>query len=105
MGLSIVIVDGRDAWMVAELLKENSVPVILRETQNLPARVDSDVDQPFKTPAQLQETGVLFCFSSDGYWQQRNLAFQAGKVVPMGTELRGCRGGTDVQHRQDTGDR
>ena len=84
MGLSIVIVDGRDAWMVAELLKENSVPVILRETQNLPARVDSDVDQPFKTPAQLQEAGVLFCFSSDGYWQQRNLAFQAGQAVPYG---------------------
>ncbi|MCB0567093.1 MAG: amidohydrolase family protein [Phaeodactylibacter sp.] len=84
MGLSVVIVDGGDAWMVAELLKENDVPVILRETQSLPTRVDADVDQPFKTPAQLHEAGVLFCFSSDGYWQQRNLAFQAGQAVAYG---------------------
>ena len=44
MGLSVVIVDGGDAWMVAELLKENDVPVILPETQSLPTRVDADVD-------------------------------------------------------------
>ena len=83
-GISAVIVDGRDAWMVTELLKENNVPVILRETHSLPNRIDSDVDQPFRTPAMLQEAGVLFCFSSDGYWQQRNLAFQAGQAVGYG---------------------
>jgi len=83
-GLPLVIVDGRDAWMVTELLKENQVPVILRETHSLPSRIDSDVDQPFKTPAMLQEAGVLFCFSMDGYWQQRNLAFQAGQAVGYG---------------------
>ena len=27
---------------------------------------------------------MLFCFSSDGYWQQRNLAFQAGQAVGYG---------------------
>ncbi|MCB9288028.1 MAG: amidohydrolase family protein [Lewinellaceae bacterium] len=83
-GIRAVIVDGRDAWMVAELLKENDVPVILRETQSLPNRIDSDVDQPFKTPAMLKEAGVLFCFSADGFWQQRNLAFQAGQAVGYG---------------------
>lgn len=83
-GISAVIVDGREAWMVAELLKENNIPVILRETHSLPNRIDADVDQPFKTPAQLKEAGVLFCFSSDGYWQQRNLAFQAGQAVAYG---------------------
>ncbi len=83
-GLKIVIVDGRDAWMVTDALREAEVPVILRSTQSLPARVDGDIDQPFKTPAQLQEAGVLFGFGHEGYWQQRNLAFQAGQAVGFG---------------------
>ncbi|HKK79351.1 MAG TPA: amidohydrolase family protein [Phaeodactylibacter sp.] len=85
-GLNLVIVDGRDAWMVAEELKAAEVPVILRSTQSLPSRVDGDIDQPFKTPAQLQEAGVLFGFGHEGFWQQRNLAFQAGQAVGYGLE-------------------
>ena len=84
--LNLVIVDGRDSWMVAEELKAAEVPVILRSTQSLPSRVDADVDQPFKTPAQLQEAGVLFGFGHGGFWQQRNLAFQAGQAVGYGLE-------------------
>ena len=84
--LNLVIVDGRDSWMVAEELKAAEVPVILRSTQSLPSRVDADVDQPFKTPAQLQEAGVLFGFGHEGFWQQRNLAFQAGQAVGYGLE-------------------
>ena len=83
-GLKLAIVDGREAWMVANMLKDNAVAVVLRETHSLPARVDSDVDQPFKTPAILADAGVLFCFSIDGFWQQRNLAFQAGQAVGYG---------------------
>jgi imidazolonepropionase-like amidohydrolase len=83
-GLKPVIVGGRDAWMVASLLKENGVPVILGETHSLPAQTFEDVDQPFKTPAMLREAGVLFCFSMDGIWQTRNLSFQAGHAVGYG---------------------
>lgn len=86
LGLKLVIVEGRDAWMVADALKEAEVPVILRSTQSLPARVDADVDQPFKAPAQLQAAGVLFGFGHEGFWQQRNLAFQAGQSVGYGLE-------------------
>ena len=82
--LSLVIVDGRDSWMVAQALKEAEVPVILRSTQSLPSRVDADIDQPFKTATQLQEAGVLFGFGHEGFWQQRNLAFQAGQSVGYG---------------------
>ncbi len=83
-GLAIVIVGGRDSWMLTDLLKENNVPVILGRTHSLPSRDDDDVDQPFKTPAQLHQAGVLFCISDDGFWQQRNLAFQAGHAVGYG---------------------
>jgi len=83
-GLKLVIVEGRDAWMITDALKKAEVPVILRSTQSLPARVDADIDQPFKTPTQLQEAGVLFGFGHEGFWQQRNLAFQAGQSVGYG---------------------
>ncbi|NUQ22991.1 MAG: amidohydrolase family protein [Saprospiraceae bacterium] len=83
-GLSVVIVGGRDSWMLTGLLKENNVSVILGRTHSLPSRDDDDVDQPFKTPAMLHQAGVLFCISNDGFWQQRNLAFQAGHAVGYG---------------------
>jgi imidazolonepropionase-like amidohydrolase len=42
------------------------------------------VDQSFKTAAILHEKGVLFAFSNVGFWQQRNLPFQAGQAVGYG---------------------
>ncbi len=83
-GLDAVIVGGEDAWMVTDLLVENKVPVILSPTHRLPNRVDTDIDQPFKTPAMLQDAGVLFCLQNEGSWQQRNLPFQAGHAVGFG---------------------
>jgi len=81
---SIVIVGGRDAWMVPDFLKENKVPVILRDVHNLPSGEDADIDQVYKTPMILQKAGVDFCFSMGGSWQQRNLPFQAGSAIAYG---------------------
>lgn len=83
-GLKMVLVGASDAYLVADFLKTHQVPVMLGKTQRLPSREDEDVDQPFKTAALLQEKGVLFAFSNDGFWQQRNLAFQAGQAVGYG---------------------
>jgi imidazolonepropionase-like amidohydrolase len=85
-GVKIVIVGGRDSWKVADLLKANDVPVMLAETQSLPRQVDAAVDEPFRTPALLEEAGVLYCIGMDGYWQLRNLAFQAGQAVAYGLD-------------------
>ncbi|MBI5917640.1 MAG: amidohydrolase family protein [Bacteroidetes bacterium] len=82
--LAPVIVGGNDAWMITEFLKQHKVAVILDSTQRLPSREDEDIDQPFKTPALLQAAGVAWCFGHDGFWQQRNLAFQAGQAVGFG---------------------
>jgi imidazolonepropionase-like amidohydrolase len=79
-----VLVDGEESWLVADFLKSHNVPVLLARTQSLPARDDDDVDQPFKTAVQLHEKGVLFAFSMEGFWQQRNLPFQAGQAVGFG---------------------
>ncbi len=83
-GCKTVIVGGKDAYLVADILKNNNVSVILDETQALPARTDDDIDQPFKSPAMLKKAGVNFCLSVNGNWQQRNLPLMAGQAVAFG---------------------
>ncbi|KAA3629117.1 MAG: hypothetical protein DWQ02_18560 [Bacteroidetes bacterium] len=84
--LDMVIVGGRDAWRVTELLVENNIPVILERTHRLPQRADEDIDQPFKTPAMLSDAGVLFAISRGGNWTVRNLPYQAGQAVAFGLD-------------------
>ncbi|UYQ91865.1 amidohydrolase family protein [Chitinophaga horti] len=83
-GFDIVIVGGADSWLVTDLLKQNNVPVVLGQPHALPVTQDDDVDQPYKTAAQLQKAGVLFCISNEGFWQQRNLSFLAGTASAYG---------------------
>ncbi len=86
-GFKLVIVGGSDSWIIADILKENNVAVILSAPHSLPATDDDDVDQPYKTGAALQKAGVLFTICDDagsGYWQQRNLPFQAGTLSAYG---------------------
>lgn len=83
----MVIAQGRDTWMVTDLLKENNIPVMLMGVHELPAKAEDAVDQPFKTPYLLQKTGVLFCLgNSDGNepMQMRNLPFHAGTAAAYG---------------------
>ncbi|MEO6760663.1 MAG: amidohydrolase family protein [Saprospiraceae bacterium] len=83
-GMGCVLVGAADAWLVVDFLKAHNVAVILAKTQRLPSSDDEAVDQPFKTAALLQEKGILFAFSEDGSWRQRNLAFQAGQAIGFG---------------------
>jgi len=83
----VVIVGGSDSWIIADLLRENNIAVILAEPHSLPATDDDDVDQPYKTGAALQRAGVLFTIcmdAGDGFWQQRNLPFEAGTMAAYG---------------------
>ena len=86
-GFKLVIVGGSDSWIIGDILRENNVAVILSQPHSLPATDDDDVDQPYKTGAALQQAGVLFTICEDegsGYWQQRNLPFQAGTMAAYG---------------------
>ncbi len=83
-GCKMVLVGGKDSWMVTDLLKSNNISVILSETQDLPSREDDDIAQPFKTPAQLKAAGVPFAFSVNGGWQTRNLPLMAGQAAGFG---------------------
>lgn len=83
-GVKEVIVGGKESYLVADVLKENSVPVILRETQTLPDKDEDDVYLPYKLPKILQDAGVLYGLTGTGFWRQRNLPFEAGEAVGYG---------------------
>lgn len=83
-GITPIINGGTDAWMVTDVLKKYNVPVILQRVHRTPGYSDDDYDQPYKTPAQLQKAGVLFCISLGGTWDQRNLMFHAGTAAAFG---------------------
>jgi imidazolonepropionase-like amidohydrolase len=86
-GFKLAIIGGSDSWIIADILKENKVAVILSQPHSVPSTDDDDVDQPYKTGAALQKAGVVFTICQDegsGYWQQRNLPFQAGTMAAYG---------------------
>lgn len=84
LGIKAVIVGGKESYLVTAVLKANNVPVIIRETQSLPARDEDDVYLPYKLPKILQDAGVLYGLTGTGFWRQRNLPFEAGQAVGYG---------------------
>ena len=84
MGVKMVLVGGSDAYIVSDVLKQNSIPVILDPTHRLPPREDDDVDLPYKMPYLLKQAGILFAISMNGSWQARNVSFNAGTAVAYG---------------------
>lgn len=84
-GFDVVLVGAVDSWQIADLLKQNNIAVILNQLHDLPAMIDDDIDQPFKTPGMLQKAGVLFCINDDdANSRYRNLAFNAGTASAYG---------------------
>ena len=66
------------------IIKENNIPVVLTNIHRLPQRSAEDVDQPYKTAAQLMKAGILVAISRSGSWEARNLAFNAGTTASYG---------------------
>ncbi len=84
-GFDVVLVGAMDSWQIADILKQNNMAVVLNQMHSLPAMVDDDVDQPYKTPALLQKAGVLFSINyADDNTRNRNMPFNAGTAVAYG---------------------
>ncbi len=83
-GLQEVIVGGRESYLVMPLLRENNIPVIIKETQALPEKEDDDVYLPYRLPKILQDGGVMYGLTGIAFWRQRNLPFEAGQAVGFG---------------------
>lgn len=86
LDIKIIIVGGKESYLIANEIAKNNVPVIYDDVHDLPTNNDEDIDQPFKTPAVLQKAGVLYCLSIKGSWQVRNLPFIAGTTVRYGID-------------------
>ncbi len=85
----LVIVGGYDAWMVADMLKENKVSVMLKRVHSLPERQEDDVYLPYKLPKKLLDAGVFFCLENSGDMEAmgtRNLPFYAGTAAAYGID-------------------
>lgn len=83
-GLKLTIVGGRDSWRMADELAAAKVAVIYTAPYGLPTRTDENYRQAFITPKVLQDAGVQYALSLDGYWDTRNLVFAAGQAISYG---------------------
>ena len=85
----MVIVGGYDAYKTTDLLKENSVGVLLRNVHDMPNSGDEDVDLPFKMARILVNKGILVGLENSGdkeRMQTRNLPFLAGTCAAYGLD-------------------
>ena len=85
-----VLVGGRDAMTVKELIKKQNVPVILERLHSLPASTDRDVDEPYRLASDLTKEGITVALGYEGDMEvmgSRNLPFQAGTSVAYGLNI------------------
>ena len=85
MKIKPIIVGGRDAWRVADFLKQHDVPVIVTGVMSLPAREDDPYDVNYAAPAKLAAAGVRFAIASgEPNPDLRNLPEVAGMAAAFG---------------------
>lgn len=84
-GLKAIIMGGREAPEVAELLKQNDVPVIVTGVFALPQGEDDPYDINFTLPRRLAAAGVRYAISTgDGGAEARDLPYVAGMAAAHG---------------------
>ena len=83
-----VLVGGRDAWMTAELLASNNIPVIFEHVFTQPARDSDSYDVHYKASAVLHKAGVKVITSLGATTFDaaliKNLPYQAAQAVGFG---------------------
>lgn len=81
---NVVIVTGSESYLVADEIKQSGYPVIVNLIHSLPAHNQTDVDQPYKTVAQLVNKGIVTSIGFSGSWESRNVMFTAGTCAAYG---------------------
>ena len=83
----ITVITDEAALYVADFLKENSIPVIIPQTQRVPDQSSMAIDLPYELPHLLTEEGVTVSMYHEGMQSQaRNLPFYAGTAVAYGMD-------------------
>jgi imidazolonepropionase-like amidohydrolase len=83
----MVIVGGYDAYLVADILRENNVSVLLHSVHRLPRFTEDDIDLQYRLPKLLADEGVLFGLQVDAQMTEmnsRNLPFYGGTARKYG---------------------
>lgn len=87
-GWKMILVGGRDAWQVADLLARHRTQVIYEHTFSQPARDFDPYEVHFKAAAVLHKAGVKVAFSMglsrDGGAHLRNLPYAAAQSAAFG---------------------
>lgn len=86
----VILVGGRDAWLLAAELKARDIAVILGGTQAMPPRRSDPYDAAFTIPARTAAAGLRWCLSDGGgNWgaaNVRNLPHHAGLAAAFGLD-------------------
>lgn len=82
-GVRPVIVGGAEAWMVADRLAADAVPVILKPLTSLPSSFER-LGARFDNAARLVEAGVPIAFSSFENHRASSITQEAGNAVRFG---------------------
>jgi len=84
----VVLVNGDDAWRVADELKARDIAVISSAPMTLPRRSYDPYDAEMSEAAKLQAAGVRFCISDQGTpgfaMNARNLPYHAAMAAAYG---------------------
>lgn len=88
--LRVVITDGRDAYLTADLLARYRVPVVLTNIVGEAPRPDDPYDVLYSLPAKLEKAGVLFAIASGtrsgGSGNARHISLFAGIAAAYGLD-------------------
>ncbi|MBV1887894.1 MAG: amidohydrolase family protein [Urechidicola sp.] len=86
---NLVIVHGREAHKVADVLVANNIPVLLDRAHRIPSHSDEDIFFPYKHAKMLMDKGVVVAIGVEGdmeRMQARNLPFYAGTYAAYGLD-------------------
>ncbi len=83
-GFRVGILGGKEALVVASEIKAAGAVVIIQRTHTLPPTEDSPWDAAFKLPQELLKRGIPVVLAHESFWNQRNLAYQAGTAAAYG---------------------
>lgn len=86
---NLVIVHGKDAENVADLLVKYNIPVVLDRPHRIPDNEDSDYDMPFRQAKILIDKGIMVSIGMEGQMERmntRNLPFYAGTFAAYGVD-------------------
>lgn len=83
--LKPIILGGREAYLMGELLTSKNVPVIYTSLRQLPGREDDPFDINFSAPAAMKAAGITFAISTgDDGAEVRDLPSIAGMAAAYG---------------------